>query len=545
MKIMNLRYLFAVPVALLAFTACEDLDTKPEGDILTSEQKQEISDALPKRAEAGVRAVFTQFNVYAPNYSLFGTVRHNDFGFCTILAMTDANTEDVVAANSGYNWYGGGLRYTDRSYTSYESDIVWNNHYSIIFSANNVIASIDPQTTDSQAQFYLAQGLAGRAFAYWSLAQLYQFNYKGHENSPCVPLITNENSSDAALNGAPRATVQAVYDQIKADLDKAIELLTATKQKRSDRRYIDLSVAYGLRARMNMSMQNWSAAAQDASSAISSSDARPATIAEVSAPTFSNSTEPDWMWGVLIAETDDVVSSGIVNWISHCGTFNYGYCQYSGGRQMSKKLYESIDDTDIRKGWFTNEKGVCANVSAEWQAYLSSTYPPTDKQKAAGAVATPYLGCKFAPYQNVLDNDVNANDIPLMRIEEMYLIKAEAEAMAGGNGKATLVEFVKTYRDPSYEFNGSDVQAEVYRQKRIEFWGEGIIWYDVMRLNKGVDRRGAGYTAAAIFNIPSGDPILLWRLPQSEIQGNSALTDDDNNKATEAPTPVDDADVSL
>ena len=68
MKIMNLRYLFAVPVALLAFTACEDLDTKPEGDILTSEQKQEISDALPKRAEAGVRDVFTQFHLYAPNY---------------------------------------------------------------------------------------------------------------------------------------------------------------------------------------------------------------------------------------------------------------------------------------------------------------------------------------------------------------------------------------------------------------------------------------------------------------------------------------------
>ena len=91
----------------------------------------------------------------------------------------------------------------------------------------------------------------------------------------------------------------------------------------------------------------------------------------------------------------------------------------------------------------------------------------------------------------------------------------------------------------------SNVQNENYRQKRIEFWGEGIIWYDVMRLNKGIDRRGAGYTSAAIFNIPAGDPILLWRLPQTEIQGNSALNDNDNNKATEAPTPVDDADVSL
>lgn len=528
MKIMNFKYLFAIPAAMLTLAGCEDLDTAPEGATLTTEQKQDISTAMPERAEAGVRAIFTQFNVYAPNYTLFGVVRHNDFGYSTVLAMTDANTEDMVAANNGYNWYGGGLRYTDRSYTSYESDIVWNNHYNIIFNANNVVGGIDPETQDTQAQFYLAQGLAGRAFAYLNLAQLYQFNYKGHESSPCVPLITDENSSEAAVNGAPRATVQEVYDQIKKDLDKAINLLTATTTKRADKRYIDLGVAYGLRARMNLAMQNWSEAAADASKAIQTTDARPATIEEVGKPTFCDSTEPNWMWGVLIAETDDVVSSGIVNWISHCGTFNYGYGQYSGGHQISKKLYNTIDDTDIRKGWWSDDKGKCKNISAEWQAYLD-----------ANGFA-PYTNCKFAPYQNILDNDVNANDIPLMRVEEMYLIKAEAEAMSGADGRSTLVDFVKTYRDPAYEFNGSNIQDEVYRQKRIELWGEGLIWYDVMRLNKGVDRRGAGYTAAVVFNIEPGDPILLWRLPQTEIQGNSALTDDDNNKTTEAPKPVED-----
>ena len=125
-----------------------------------------------------------------------------------------------------------------------------------------------------------------------------------------------------------------------------------------------------------------------------------------------------------------------------------------------------------------------------------------------------------------------------MRVEEMYLILAESQEMAGQDGKTTLANFVKNYRDPNYNVPSSDFQTEVYRQKRIELWGEGRIWFDLMRLNKGIDRRAAGFEPNCIFNIAAGDPILLWRLPQTEINGNNALTDDDNNTATAVPTPV-------
>jgi hypothetical protein len=151
---------------------------------------------------------------------------------------------------------------------------------------------------------------------------------------------------------------------------------------------------------------------------------------------------------------------------------------------------------------------------------------------------------KFAPYADKVGTSTNANDMPLMRIEEMYLIKAEAEAMSGGNGKATLEDFVKTYRDPSYvctASSGAGLQEEVFRQRRIELWGEGLNWFDIMRLNKGVDRRGGGFpNATMVFNIPAGDNILLWRISEAEIQANPALSDADNNPSAPAPTPVPD-----
>ena len=59
-----------------------------------------------------------------------------------------------------------------------------------------------------------------------------------------------------------------------------------------------------------------------------------------------------------------------------------------------------------------------------------------------------------------------------------------------------------------------------------------------MRLKKGVDRRGAGFQAAYTYNIPDGDNALIYRLPKAEIEGNPQISDDQNNPAADAPTPV-------
>ena len=144
-------------------------------------------------------------------------------------------------------------------------------------------------------------------------------------------------------------------------------------------------------------------------------------------------------------------------------------------------------------------------------------------------------------HNNVLETSINANDIPLMRVEEMYLIKAEAEAMSGQDGKKTLEDFIKKYRNESYVVSNSDIQEEVFLQRRIELWGEGLNWFDVMRLNKGVDRRGAGFpNDNMIFNIAPTDPILLWPIPQAEIQANQALSAADQNPTSTTPKPVED-----
>ncbi len=528
---MKVNYiLYTLSIAAVAFASCEDLDTAPEGNTITYDQKKEIVAALPERGAAGVRSIFSGMSAYEPNYTALGnSARHNDFGFASVLYFIDANLEDQSSANTGYNWANNSVSFSDRVYTGNECQIVWNDHYSTIFTANNVIMGYAETAPDTdEGRYFYAQGLAARASMYLSLAQLYQFTYVGHESAPCVPLITEKNMVTAAVDGAPRASVKEVYDQIKSDLDQAIELLKASSVKRSDKRYISLAVALGLRARMNLVMQNWQAAAEDADAAITAAAAEgiePASRQSVSMPAFCSANEKNWMWGILVAETDDVVDSGIVNWISHCGTFNYGYGQYAGGHQINAKLYAQIPDTDVRKGWWSGADGTNAALPEEYNEYLADYGFP------------PYTNCKFGTYSGQLECDVNANDIPMMRVEEMYLIKAEALDKAGKNGKDVLEDFVRNYRDPEYSCTG-DVQEACYFQRRIELWGEGRVWFDVMRLNKGIDRRGGGFDPTAVLLIQPNDPILLWRIPMKEINANPAISDADNNETVPTPTPV-------
>ena len=526
MKDIKLKFI-ATALAGVMLAGCNDMDTEPLGSTITADQKQETIAANPDRIVASVTAITS---LMTPFGNALGTGYHSDFGYPAIMMWTDCRGADLVSPYIGYNWFASAVSFGDIVANGVGTNLIWRTIYKQLYAINSVAKVIDPATEDEDLKFYLAQAYAVRAFDYFTLAQLYQHTYVGNQSKPCVPIITDLNADEAAANGCARSTVEETYAQIMSDIDNAIALLEASSTKRSDKRYVDAAVAYGLRARINLVMNNWSAAASDAQKAIQLSGATPYSIAEVSKPTFTDIDDHSWMWGVLIAETDRVVTTGICNFPSHMGSLNYGYASVGAWRMGNKALYNSIPETDVRKGWFLDENGVSANLTAEQQAYATQ----------AGCPA--YTQMKYGCYNDVIYQSTNASDIPLMRVEEMYLILAEAQAMSGNAaaGAETLKNFVQTYRDPAYELTASSaetVQEAVWQQRRIELWGEGFSYTDLMRLKKPLDRRGAGFEAAYVYNIASGNDALIFPIPASEIEANS-LIPDDTNPTVSQPTPV-------
>ena len=41
-----------------------------------------------------------------------------------------------------------------------------------------------------------------------------------------------------------------------------------------------------------------------------------------------------------------------------------------------------------------------------------------------------------------------------------------------------------------------------------------------------------------VFNIAANDPIMLWQIPEAEIEANPALETSDNNPVGTTPQPV-------
>ena len=520
---MKYNKLLIAVLAIFSITSCVDLDTIPEGDTATKDQKDEVVKYDPAKAIASVNSIYGNLITFG-TISTTTTSYHSDFGYPAACMLLDATGQDIVAPNTGYNWFSRGLDFSDRVYTSTENVFLWRFFYNHIKTANDLLASIPMDTEDVVAKAYLGQGFANRAFAYFSLIQAFQFNYVGSESKLGIP-ISKWDDPIESLNNKPRAKVEEVYSLILDDLEKAIELLDG--YKRPNNGFVDQRVAYGIRARVNLVMQKWADAAADAAKA--KIGFTPYSKEAIAKPAFNNAkNNSSWMWGALISETNDVVKTGIVNWPSHlCSMTGNGYTSATGTHRMiNSKLWGQIPATDVRKAWWVDENLHSDNV----EDAIGESYG-----------FTPYTNVKFAAYKETPGETLNASDWPMMRVEEMILIEAEGLAMSGQTGpaKALLEEFVKVNRNSNYTCaaaSATAIQDEIWFQRRVELWGEGFSFYDIMRLKKPIERKGTNFSEDVQFNIPAEAKILLYRIPAEEINASNAISEEDNNEAVPAPT---------
>lgn len=528
--------------AVLSLTACNDLNEQEyEGNkYLSADQRLATNEVIPERVKATYDGMFNYIGKGGTS-GLGKGQRPDDFGLVMALLAGDLEGADAAAGDNNYNWFSVCSELSSRNANYANPYIRYVIPYKQMGVANQVISSYPADTQDKTAITYMASARTIRAYDYMMLAPYFQFGYEQAADQPCVPLLSD--SVDATHN--PRATVKQVYAVIMNDLNYAIEHLDA---ERSNKQYINVDVALGLRARANLAMGKWADAAADAEKVISSGRYTPATREEVSVPGFDDATKGDghaWIWAVLRTEADAQDNGGYGNDQSpsawNCAFSGNGYAAATGNTPViNQLLYDKIPATDVRKGWWINAQ----KHSPNW-ANLTWTNPSTGKVAKGDQIADftikdvkvalePYTNIKFG-MKNGVGNSVNMNDFPLMRIEEMYLIAAEGYAKSGNEAKAReiLTNFVKTYRDPNYDINGRGLSLadEIWFQRRVELWGEGFYTVDAKRLGKPIVRFHQGKTnnfpTAYQFNVAADDGWLNMRFPQSEKNNNLSIVDNE------------------
>ena len=331
------------------------------------------------------------------------------------------------------------------------------------------------------------------------------------------------------------------------DLNEAIDIFKDLNYTRSSKNEVDLNVAYGLRARANLYMENWAEAASDAQEAMKGY--APYTREDVSKPTFIDHKAANWIWGAIIAESN--IQRQLTTWPAAYSSFaGRGYATGQGCYKMiNNLLFRKIPHTDVRKGWWVDENLHSDNLAdLTWGDAIGDEIASLSIPDVKVPFA-PYTNVKFAQYGGV-GNDKNAGDWCMMRYEEMLLIAAEGTAMAGDllGGKAILENFIKAYRDENYVCTSADAtsfQNEVWFQRRVELWGEGFSMADIMRLGKNIVRVSSAVTTTFpgnfAFNIASNDGWLLMRIPQDETNSNAGIPLSANNNGGRQPQPGDGA----
>ncbi len=540
-----IRFSYAVGLLLGAtlLSGCsKELELEPESDLLSVKQIEEAGDAFDNRALASVDGMYAELKLFAK----FGNGRNQrDIGIPAISLELDHRTDNMWSSCISYDWYSDALDYSSFTPDFFITRQFYNSFYNFIGAANKILLASKEDATSEAVQNARAQAKAFRAWAYFNLVQAYQFTYVDNKDKPAVPLVT-EDMTFAQLINNPRASVEKIYEFIVNNLEQAKEKLTGKGQAPSNA-WIDEFVVYGLLARVYLVMQQYDKAAEAAKYVIDNSGLKPYSLKEAGAPGLCDIADHNVLWGIPISSDDDVVQTGICNWESFVSLMNgdRGYCGAGVPRCINPALHDSIHKDDVRKAlWITylkNDKGDVIEESLDGLVNYFKVFgamKDAEALKAARAymdkfeLEVTYANVKFGPANNDINLEENSADYIMMRIEEMYYIYFEA--LGETAGKTAMESWIDKYRQPGYKFPaGKSFFDEIYRQRRIEFWGEMLSYYDMMRFKKGMYREGVKeiekkkgmkyYPDKTRFNLAADDPAMLYCFPRQEILQNPGV----------------------
>lgn len=550
MKTTAKYFILAAGSLMLAATSTSCIDETFPTNSATSEQLGSSA----KATEALLWAMPAYFNAFNCLGRADDDIRHYDWGYGSMMHIRDVMGQDMPIIESNYDqyYYWEVDKYMGEDYVF--ASVTWRYYYKLIQTANNLIGAIDEESASDLQLSYLGAAYAFRALGYLDAAQMYEFKENKMTDPQVndtvnvlgltIPVITPETTeADARVN--PRLPHADMVKFIEADLNKAEEYIQLGG--RLSKTLPDLTAVYGLKARLYLWDEDYAQAEQYAHKAIALGNNKPMTEEEWLNPTtgFNKLSTSSWIWGSQCSKEDDVVQSGIINWTSWMAPeAGYGYAGAGPMPMIDAKLYSQIDDRDWRKLAFIAPLG----TSLEGMNTLAPTADMTDNgvyylmvADEENPDAAAYVGIKFRANEgNLTDyNTGSASAFPVMRIEEMYLIEAEAAAHQDmARGTQLINDFMQTYRYAEYECNATSADAvvrEIIKQKRVELWGEGLLFFDFKRLNLDIvrDYEGSNWYEESAVNTEGRPAWMNFVITRNEKQNNDKINGANNPDPSE------------
>lgn len=459
-------------LSVVMLSSCEDLltiepvnDIPAEQAINTVQDLENLSNAMYNGLQGG--------SLYGGNFQLYA----------------DLMAEDTQVDESRLSPFGTFEIY-NRSTTIQIGSLrdTWREAYKVINRANNIIRVVDENLL-SGTEFENSKGrlkaeaLFVRALCHFELcrfwAQPYDAENQGANSQAGVPYRVEPTLSYTQDLAIARSTVEQVYTNVLSDLEEAETLFQEAGYRRSSHRASQMA-ATALKARVLFFKGDYMAAADAASEVINSN----------LYSLFPTNSQDEALLVPFRSEGYSVADETI---------FQLAFTTFDNGLNES---YSQLNNLPVFQ------------YAAE---DLIISYAPGDERKTEWYLQNPVnLKGRITKYDRPLDVFYN---VPVIRLAEMHLIRAEANVSPNGNGNTgDALESYNAIRERAFGSNfipetGTNQLLEKIRlERRWELCFENDRYHNLKRMKQPL-RDGIAYNNSSV----------IFKIPQEEIAGNPSI----------------------
>ncbi|MBO6223040.1 MAG: RagB/SusD family nutrient uptake outer membrane protein [Bacteroidales bacterium] len=406
---------------------------------------------------------------------------------------------DVMGDNVKLN--PGATRYTRQyQFTPYYNIDIWDAAYSQIVSLNEALYYLSKLEETPSVKALKGEALFLRAYDYFYLASIYG-RMPGHLVDGfdlCVPLIKepffNNGGNISEEASVARDKVDVVWAQIVDDLNEAFELMNGNDKGNFPNRASAIA-AKALLSRVYLYMGRWSDCVTASTYVLNNS---PAKIYSGKQYTSIFSSGSESIWQLHYTEAENLLSSSL------------------------HSAYGTKDDGVRDDEGYGNGKGTgdaVLSVTDEFVALLDQEndirFGALRKVKYSGLKL--WWTIKFNSWKKA--DLFGLDDVPLIRISEILLNRAEAYAHQNtmGSARADINDLRGKRGIGDTDVPDSGLLDEILLQRRIELAFEGHRYFDRKRLGLDILR------PEGLPSIPYSDYRVVAAIGTTELDVNKLL----------------------
>jgi tetratricopeptide (TPR) repeat protein len=343
---------------------------------------------------------------------------------------------------------------------------IWLVGYDAINRTNNVLANVSKLSTTTLQTSVDGEARFIRSLVYFDLVRLYAkaYNDGTPSSNPGVPLVLTPTATVTSASSVARNSVAEVYAQIISDLTKA-----ESELPQSNGFFATRYAAAALLARVYLQQGNYSAAAAAANRVITSGRFQLNT--SYGDNFLSNSD--------LLPNTNEDIFAIQISSQSGTNQLNTFYSQYRRADvEIQPQFISAFESGDDRRSVYENVQGT----------YYTNKY------------------------------DALYGNVKTMRLDEMYLIRAEANFRAGTSTGAAPLADINLLRDRAQLAPLTTLTlAAILKERRLELAFEGFALGDLKRTMQSTVDPLTGSS------IPWNSTRLVFPIPLREINANTSL----------------------